>query len=146
MSARALVRILPAALVLAACGSRPGENTSQMTSYTASETNNETAELFTVSNDQMAHVQVTPVVKTRLPRVFRFTGSVAYNALATTPVFSAVGGPVREILVTPGETVRASQTLLTVNSPDYSLARSAYLKAQEAFQLSDKSYKRAVDL
>jgi cobalt-zinc-cadmium efflux system membrane fusion protein len=91
-------------------------------------------------------VQVTPVLKTQLPRVLRLTGSVAYNALATTPVFSAVGGPVREILVTPGETVRVGQTLLTVNSPDYSLARSAYLKARETFQLSDKSYKRAVDL
>jgi membrane fusion protein, heavy metal efflux system len=151
MIVRALVRILPAAalaaaLTLAGCGFRPGESTSQMTSYTASETKSETAELFTVSKDQMAHVQVTPVLKTRLPRLLRFTGSVAYNALATTPVFSAVGGPVREILVTPGETVRAGQTLLTVNSPDYSLARSAYLKAREALQLADKSYKRAVDL
>jgi cobalt-zinc-cadmium efflux system membrane fusion protein len=146
MSARAFVRILPAALILTGCGPRAGENTSQMTSYTASESKSETAELFTVSKDQMAHVQVTPVLKTQLPRVLRLTGSVAYNALATTPVFSAVGGPVREILVTPGETVRAGQTLLTVNSPDYSLARSAYLKAREAFQLADKSYKRAVDL
>jgi cobalt-zinc-cadmium efflux system membrane fusion protein len=117
-----------------------------MTSYTASETKSETAELFTVSKDQMAHIQVTPVLKTRLPRALRLTGSVAYNALATTPVFSAVGGPVREILVTPGETVRAGQTLLTVNSPDYSAARSAYFKAREAFQLADKTYKRAVDL
>jgi cobalt-zinc-cadmium efflux system membrane fusion protein len=146
MSARAFVRILPAALILTGCGPRAGENTSQMTSYTASESKSETAELFTVSKDQMAHVQVTPVLKTQLPRGLRLTGSVAYNALATTPVFSAVGGPVREILVTPGETVRAGQTLLTVNSPDYSLARSAYLKAREAFQLADKSYKRAVDL
>jgi cobalt-zinc-cadmium efflux system membrane fusion protein len=146
MSARAFVRILPAALILTGCGPRAGENTSQMTSYTASESKSETAALFTVSKDQMAHVQVTPVLKTQLPRVLRLTGSVAYNALATTPVFSAVGGPVREILVTPGETVRAGQTLLTVNSPDYSLARSAYLKAREAFQLADKSYKRAVDL
>jgi cobalt-zinc-cadmium efflux system membrane fusion protein len=146
MSARAFIRILPAALVLTACGSRPGDGTSKMTSYTASETKSETAELFTVSKDQMAHIQVTPVLKTRLPRALRLTGSVAYNALATTPVFSAVGGPVREILVTPGETVRAGQTLLTVNSPDYSAARSAYFKAREAFQLADKTYKRAVDL
>ncbi len=146
MSVRALARILPAAMVLTACGSRSGENASQMTSYTTSEAKSDTAELFTVSKDQMAHVQVTPVLKTQLPRVLRLTGSVAYNALATTPVFSAVGGPVREILVTPGDTVRAGQTLLTVNSPDYSLARSAYLKARETFQLSDKSYKRAVDL
>jgi len=151
MTISALTRILPvtilaAALSLMGCSSRPGASTSQMTSYTASEPKSETAELFNVPKDQMAHVQVTPVVKTQLPRVLRLTGSVAYNALATTPVFSAVGGPVREILVTPGDIVHAGQTLLTVNSPDYSLARSAYLKAREALQLADKSYKRAVDL
>jgi membrane fusion protein, heavy metal efflux system len=151
MSSRVLAGILPAAalaaaLTLAGCRPRAGENTEQMTSYTASESKSETAELFTLSKEQMAHVQVTPVLKTTLPRLLRFTGSVAYNALATTPVFSAVGGPVREILVTPGQTVRAGDTLLTVNSPDYSAARSAYLKAKEALQLTDKAYSRAVDL
>ncbi len=46
----------------------------------------------------------------------------------------------------PGETVRAGQPLLTVNSPDYSAARSAYLKAHTAFLLADKSFSRAQDL
>ena len=78
------------ALVLAGCGARSSENPSQMTSYTASETKSETAELFTLPAEQMAHVQVAPVAKARLPRVLRFTGSVAYNAFTTTPVFSAV--------------------------------------------------------
>jgi cobalt-zinc-cadmium efflux system membrane fusion protein len=61
-------------------------------------------------------------------------------------VFSAIGGPVHEILVTPGETVHAGQALLTVNSPDYSAARSAYLKARDAFFLADKIYVRSKDL
>ena len=81
-----------------------------------------------------------------MPRVLRLTGSVAYNAFTTTPVFSAVGGPVRDILVTPGDLVRVGQTLLDVNSPDYSAARSAYLKAKDAYALADKNYQRAVDL
>ena len=55
----------------------------------------------------MAHVQVVSVEKSALPRVLRLTGAVAYNAFMTTPVFSAIGGPVHELLVTPGETVRA---------------------------------------
>ena len=133
-------------LILAGCGPHAAENAGQMTSYSATESKSETAELFTVPKDQMAHLQVTPVLKTRLARLLRFTGSVAYNALATTPVFSAVGGPVRSILVTPGQVVHAGQTLLTVNSPDYSAARSGYLKAREALALSEKSYQRAVDL
>ena len=82
-----------------------------MTSYTAGETKAETANLFTLPSDQIAHLQIAPVVKGTLPRVLRLTGSVAYNAFSTTPVFSAVGGPVRDILVTPGDSVRAGQTL-----------------------------------
>jgi cobalt-zinc-cadmium efflux system membrane fusion protein len=53
---------------------------------------------------------------------------------------------VREILVMPGDIVRAGQPLLNINSPDYSAARSVYVKARDALQLADKNYKRAVDL
>jgi cobalt-zinc-cadmium efflux system membrane fusion protein len=42
--------------------------------------------------------------------------------------------------------VSAGQPLLYVASPDYSLLRSAYIKARDAFQLADKFYKRAQDL
>jgi cobalt-zinc-cadmium efflux system membrane fusion protein len=134
---------LAAALGLPGCGA-PRE--SQMTSFTSGETKAETANLFTLPADQIAHLQISPAAKGSLPRVLRFTGSVAYNAFTTTPVFSAVGGPVRNILASPGDTVRAGQVLLNVNSPDYSAARSAYLKAKDAFQLADKNYKRALDL
>jgi cobalt-zinc-cadmium efflux system membrane fusion protein len=64
----------------------------------------------------------------------------------TTPVFAAIGGPVHELLVTPGETVHAGQPLLTVNSPDYSLARSTYIKARDAYLLAEKFFTRAQDL
>jgi cobalt-zinc-cadmium efflux system membrane fusion protein len=129
---------------LAGCGSDQSE--SKMTSYSSSESKAETAELFTVPQEQMAHVQVVSVEKAALPRVLRLTGAVAYNAFKTTPVFAAIGGPVHELLVTPGQTVHAGQPLLTVNSPDYSAARSAYLKARTAFLLADKFYTRAHDL
>ena len=81
---------------LAGCSS--GGSESKMTSYSASESKEESAELFTVPQDQMAHVQVVSVEKAPLPRVLRLTGAVAYNAFKTTPVFAAIGGPVREIL------------------------------------------------
>ena len=138
--------VLATVLALAACGTHASDKVSEMTSYTAGETKTETADLFTLPPDQIAHLQVAPVTRGRLARVLRFTGSVAYNAFTTTPVFSAAGGPVREILVTPGDSVRVGQPLLNINSPDYSQARSAYLKARDAFQLADRSYKRAADL
>ena len=119
---------------LAGCSS--GGSESKMTSYSSSESKEESAELFTVPQDQMAHVQVVSVEKATLPRVLRLTGAVAYNSFMTTPVFAAIGGPVHELLVAPGETVHAGQPLLTVNSPDYSAARSAYIKARDAFLLA----------
>ena len=135
---------LPIGLGCAGCSSGPGEPESKMTSYTSSES--ETAELFTVPNEQMVHLEIASVERTKLQRVLRLTGSVAYNQFKTTPVFPAIGGPVHEILVAPGETVRAGAPLLTVNSPDYALARAAYIKAKDALQLADKILHRAQDL
>ncbi len=145
---RSLVRFfaLPALAVgCAACGSGPGEE-SKMTSYTASEKKADTAQTFHITQEQVAHVEVLPVLKQNLPRSIRLTGAVAYNSFLTTPVFAAIGGPVHEILVAPGEVVHKGQALLTVTSPDYSAARSAYLKARDAYALADKMYNRAMDL
>jgi membrane fusion protein, heavy metal efflux system len=133
-------------LGLSGCGSGPGESESKMTSFTSTEAKGDTAELFSVPQNQMAHVQVVAAQKGPLPRVLRLSGTVAFNAFETTPVFSAIGGPVREILVAPGQFVQAGQPLLTVTSPDYSAARSAYIKALDAYALADKLYTRAKDL
>jgi cobalt-zinc-cadmium efflux system membrane fusion protein len=137
---------LSAGLALAGCGNSPTESESKMTSYSGTETKADTASLFTVPQDQMAHLQVVAVEKAKLPRLLRLTGNVTYNAFKTTPVFSPIGGPVHEILVAPGATVHAGQPLLTVNSPDYSAARSVYIKARQASALADKIYNRAQDL
>ncbi len=134
------------AAALLGCNSGPGEAESSMTSFTGSTSKADTAELFTVPPDQLAHVQVVPVEKSPLPHVLRLSGTVAFNALETTPVFAAIGGPVREIFVTPGQMVHAGQPLLAVTSPDYSSARSSYLKSRDAYALSDKLYARAQDL
>ncbi len=134
------------ASALSGCSSGPGESESKMTSFTSSESKADTAELFTVPKEQMAHLQIVSVERTPLPRTLRLTGSVAYNAFETTPVFASSGGPVHEILVAPGQFVKAGQTLLTVTSPDYSSARSAYIKARDAFALSEKLYARSQDL
>ena len=142
-SAAALVS---AAAIISLAGCGPGSSESNMASFSGNETKAETASLFTVPSNQMAHVQVVTVQKSAIPRVLRLTGAVAYNAFMTTPVFSAIGGPVHELLVAPGQTVREGQPLLTVNSPDYSAARSAYIKARDAFLLSDKFYVRAQGL
>jgi len=135
---------VPLIVALSGCGSGQGE--SGMTSFTASEAKADTAELFTVPKEQMGHLQVVAAEKGPLPRMLRLAGAVAYDAFATTPVFAAIGGPVHEILVAPGQFVQAGQPLLTVTSPDYSAARSGYIKALDAYALADKLYVRAQDL
>jgi membrane fusion protein, heavy metal efflux system len=146
----AIVSLAAALALVASLGgcssSGPGEAESKMTSYSANESKNDTASLFTVPQDQMAHLQVITVEKSHLPRVLRLTGAVAYNAFATTPVFSAIGGPVEKILVDPGQIVHLNQALLIVSSPDYSAARSTYLKSKSVYLLADKNYQRSKDL
>jgi membrane fusion protein, heavy metal efflux system len=142
----AALAVAAVAFVSWGCGGGPGESESKMTSYSTGENKADTAELFTLPPEQMSHIQVVSVEKSKRPRVLRLTGAVAYNAFKTTPVFSAVGGPVQEILSEPGQIVHGGQTLLTVTSPDYSAARSAYLKAISTFQLADKNYERSKDL
>ncbi len=133
------------ALTAAGCGGT-SEQASKMTSFSTTESAESKAELFTLPSDQMAHIQIFPVAATSVVRTLRLSGVVAYNAFLTTPVISQVGGPVSRILVTPGEQVTKDQPLLYVTSPDYSVLRSAYVKARDAYQLADKFYKRDQDL
>jgi cobalt-zinc-cadmium efflux system membrane fusion protein len=134
------------AVTLTACSSDDRKRAGQMTSYSADGSPSTTPQLFTIPQDQMAHVQVVTVQPTRLIRTLRLTGAVAYNAFNTTPVISQVGGPVSRILVVPGQHVKTGQPMLDVSSPDYSQLLDAYLKAADAFRLADKNWVRAQDL
>ena len=74
---------LATALVFAGCGPGPAESESKMTSYSGTEAKADTASLFTVPQDQMAHIQVVAVEKTKLSRLLRLTGNATYNAFKT---------------------------------------------------------------
>jgi cobalt-zinc-cadmium efflux system membrane fusion protein len=117
-----------------------------MTSFSTTESAASKAELFSLPADQMAHIQIYTVAQAPLVRTLRLSGAVAYNNFLTTPVITQVGGPVSRIVAMPGQHVHAGDPLLYVASPDYSMTRSAYLKARDAFALADRFYKRAQDL
>ncbi len=95
---------------LAGCGSGPGERIANDFVLHRREQSRHRRPVHRARRTRWRTSQVVPVEKSKLPRVLRLTGAVAYNAFATTPVFSAVGGPVQEILAQPGEHVRAGQT------------------------------------
>ena len=136
---------LAVVLFLAGCGSS-AEQASKMTSFSTTESAQSKAELFTLPPEQVSHIQLFTVAQAPVTRLLRTSGVVAYNAFLTTPVISQVGGPVSRIMVTPGQEVKKGEAMLYVTSPDYSLARSAYVKARDAYQLADKIYKRDKDL
>lgn len=142
--ASALGISLVVATVLAGCGSS-GRQAEKMTSYTSAKSGAE-ATLFTVPQDQLSHIQIVTVSPAPLTRTLRLSGQVAYNGFKTTPVITAVGGPVSQVLVFPGQHVRAGQPMLEVSSPDYSQLRASYLKARDSYNLADKNYRRAQDL
>jgi cobalt-zinc-cadmium efflux system membrane fusion protein len=133
-------------LVLANCSHHATDAQSNSTSSAGAVSGEDKAQLFTVPEKQMQHLQVVTVETQRLPRVLRLTGSVAYNNFETTPVITQVGGPVARIVVSPGDLVRRGQPMLYVASPDYAQARTNYLKARDALWLAEKSYARAQDL
>ncbi len=129
-------------LVLVGCGGPPS-NTSANSSSAKSSDN---AELFTIPQEQMAHVQVLTVQPATLPRSLRLTGAVAYNSFRTTPVITQVSGPISRVVVVPGQKVQKGQPMLYVASPDYSQLRTNYLKAKDAYALAQKANARARDL
>jgi membrane fusion protein, heavy metal efflux system len=104
------------------------------------------AELFTIPQDQMSHVQVVTVEPTTMKRSLRLTGTVAYNGFRTTPVITQVSGPVSRVVVVPGQKVAKGEPMLYVASPDYSQLRTNYLKAKDAYALAQKAFLRAQDL
>jgi membrane fusion protein, heavy metal efflux system len=140
----AIVAAMCATFAIAGCSS--SERAGEMTSFSAKESKSDTPELFTIPQDQMAHVQVVTVEPSKLTRVLRLSGNVSFNAFKTTPVITQVGGPVSRILAVPGEQVHEGQPLLTISSPDYSQMRASYLKARDTYRVADKNFARAQDL
>jgi len=137
----ALLLAVGATLLLAGC-----DGTGSNASANASAKNRNEAELFTIPQEQMAHVQVLTVQPTTLTRTLRLSGAVAYNGFRTTPVITQVSGPVSRIVVVPGQKIAKGAPMLYVASPDYSQLRTNYIKARDAYAFAQKANARAQDL
>src|ERR1700686_2226876 len=136
--------VAASAIILVLVGCQGSGSKASVDSSSAKSSDN--AELFTIPQGQMAHVQVLTVQSTMLPRTLRLPGAVAYNSFRTTPVITQVSGPVSRVVVVPGQKVQRGEPMLYVASPDYSQLRTNYLKAKDAYALAQKSYARAQDL
>jgi len=137
-----LIAFATALLALSACGGSKADSANPA----ANAKTGDNAELFTIPQDQMSHVQVITVQPANLIRTLRLTGAVAYNSFRTTPVITQVSGPVSRIAVVPGQHVKQGEPMLYVASPDYSQLRTNFLKAKSAYELAKKANTRAQDL
>ena len=61
------------------------DSASKTPADSSSAKSSDSAELFTIPQEQMSHVQVLTVQPTTLTRTLRLTGAVAYNSFRTTP-------------------------------------------------------------
>src|SRR5258708_39088348 len=84
--------ILAIAVVLAGCGGAGGQ-ARKMTSYSSAESPGSKAELFTLSSEQMAHIQMYQVAKASLEHTLRLTGAGAYYNFSPPPGVFPRRGP-----------------------------------------------------
>lgn len=104
------------------------------------------ASLFTVSQDQLPHLQIVPV-RSGMWRVnVETTGTVDWDADHTTQAITQVSGPITRIVVDYGTHVKAGDPLLYVSSPDITNAIATYKKARDQQVLTKKILDREKEL
>jgi cobalt-zinc-cadmium efflux system membrane fusion protein len=102
--------------------------------------------LFTVPQDQMAHLRVAPVESHTWQIAVHTTGTVDWDADHTTQAITQVNGPITRILVDTGAKVKAGDPLLYVSSPDVVNAMSTYRKARNREVFNKRIVDRQRDL
>jgi cobalt-zinc-cadmium efflux system membrane fusion protein len=126
--------IVAVALCQLACESKKSETK-------AASESNVTAGLFTVPQDQLAHLQIAQVARATWGVAIHTTGTVDWDQDHTTQAITQVNGPITRILVDVGTPVKKDEPLLYVSSPDVANAVAAYRKARNREQFN----KRIVD-
>jgi cobalt-zinc-cadmium efflux system membrane fusion protein len=104
------------------------------------------ASMFTVPENQLAHLHIRSVQKEDWSIVVRTTGTVDFDADHTTQAIAQVSGPITRILVDTGSTVEANAPLLYVSSPDVTNAVAAYRKARNRMDFETRTLDRNKDL
>ena len=129
-----------AALFLASCKRGGYQETGIVTVQAAQQA------YFTVPEDQLAHLNVTPVTRANWDISVHTTGTVDWDADHTTQAITQVNGPISRILVDLGSKVRSGEPLLWVSSPDVVNALATYRKARNRVDLAKRVTDRSKGL
>jgi len=133
----------PLSVFVAGCGAGPGESESNMTSFTSSESKGRHRRTLQRSEGtDVSHPDCGRGKRTSSAHAPP-DGRGGVRRICNHPRFR---GDWRTSPRNPRgarQFVQAGQPLLTVTSPDYSAARSAYIKAKDSYALSERLYTRA---
>jgi len=99
-----------------------------------------------VTVDKPGQFPVVAAEKVEAAAELNVTGSVFPDIAREVPVISLASGRVVDIKARLDDTVKKGELLLKVQSPDVTSAYTAYLKAVNDEQLTNKAYVRAKDL
>lgn len=138
--------IAPAAVLAAVCLLAAACSAPKPAAVGGSDPSPGDAGLFTVPAEQLAHLKITPAARANWSIVVRTTGTVDWNTDRTTPAIAQVSGPVVRIVANTGDAVKVDQPLLYVTSPDVANAISAYRKARNRQDLTQRVLARSADL
>ena len=83
----------------------------------------------TLTAAQRQNIQLYTVAPTTFHPTVETTGAVDFDNDQATSVLAPFGGPVSRLFVSPGDRVKAGDTLAAVDSPDFATAIATYRKA-----------------
>ena len=92
----------------------------------------------TLTAAQRQHIHLLTIERSSFHRSIETSGVVDFDHDRATQVLAPFSGPVTEVLVNPGDKVKAGQPLARVDSPDFAAAVGAYRKALAAAHAADQ--------
>ena len=124
---RAPALALMAAATLAACSSKAAPQVAADTPHDV-----------TLTAAQRQHIHLLTIERSRFHRSIETSAVVDFDHDRAAQVLAPFSGPVTEVLVSPGDQVKAGQPLARVDSPDFAAAVGAYRKALAAAHAADQ--------
>ncbi len=116
------------------------------TSAASAHSDDQQPRLLSMSNDQLARLQMTQARSETWAIAVHTTGTVDWNADHTSQAITQVSGPISRILVDLGSPVKKGEPLLYVSSPDIANAVSTYRKARSQQDLAKRTLDRAREM
>jgi cobalt-zinc-cadmium efflux system membrane fusion protein len=92
----------------------------------------------TLTAAQRQHIHLLTIERSRFHRSIETSAVVDFDHDRAVQVLAPFSGPVTEVLVSPGDQVKAGQPLARVDSPDFAAAVGAYRKALAAAHAADQ--------